>query len=83
MLSLQDIVAFLQSRIMALSLVPDEYASVVRLISWFFLTLGLATGIPIASLIVFDFFLWIYRLNRPKPPRKSQRRQSLSHPVTT
>jgi len=36
MLSLQDIVAFLQSRIMALSLVPDEYASVVRLISWFF-----------------------------------------------
>ncbi|KAJ4393302.1 hypothetical protein N0V93_002510 [Gnomoniopsis smithogilvyi] len=82
--SLHEIAALLQSRLSDLLAVSDAYSWVVTIISWFFITLALSMGLPIAFLIVFDFFLWIYRLIFPIPAnisRGRQRHESLSHPV--
>ncbi|KAK3349330.1 hypothetical protein B0T25DRAFT_239600 [Lasiosphaeria hispida] len=48
-----------------LSIVPDEYRYVLRLISWFFITLALTPIVPIILLVIYDFALWLCQ-HRPK-----------------
>lgn len=50
------------------------------------ITLGLSFFLPIAVLIVFDFFLWIWRLLKPANASSTtirRRRESISRPVST
>ncbi|KAI1337050.1 hypothetical protein F5Y15DRAFT_168430 [Xylariaceae sp. FL0016] len=47
--------------------VPDGLWSLVRWIAFLCKLASLAFAIPIIGLIVFDFCLWIWRLNRPQP----------------
>ncbi|CAN8098063.1 unnamed protein product [Discula destructiva] len=67
MVSLHEVAALLQMRMSDLFVASDAYAYswVITAISWFFMTLAVFAGGPIAFLIVFDFFLWIYRLVFP------------------
>ncbi|PSR78648.1 hypothetical protein BD289DRAFT_485944 [Coniella lustricola] len=86
MVSLHEIAAALESRMTDLLIVSDSYSWIVRVISWFFITLALSFWTPIAVLIAFDFVLWIYRLVVPTAatnPQSRRRRESLSHPVST
>ncbi|KAH9907471.1 hypothetical protein F4778DRAFT_542075 [Xylariomycetidae sp. FL2044] len=54
------------------NLLSAEISTVVRWIAFFFKVASLAFALPILSLIVFDFCLWIWRLlNRPPPPSSS------------
>ncbi|KAH8897034.1 hypothetical protein GQ53DRAFT_742876 [Thozetella sp. PMI_491] len=54
-----------------LGIIPPEYNYIVRMISWFFITLALAPIIPLLVLILYDLLLWIWRLcmTRPEPSR--------------
>ncbi|KAI5866234.1 hypothetical protein GGS23DRAFT_376302 [Durotheca rogersii] len=55
--------------------VPAEVWSVINWIAFCFKLASLAFFIPFASLILFDFCLWIWRLNQPRPrdaPRPSR-----------
>ncbi|KAI5922798.1 hypothetical protein F4810DRAFT_711110 [Camillea tinctor] len=54
------------------SVVPATVWTIISWIAFFFKLVSLSFAIPIISLIVFDFFLWLWRLNRP-PPRDSPR----------
>ncbi|CAJ2505309.1 Uu.00g127030.m01.CDS01 [Anthostomella pinea] len=42
--------------------------NIIRWVAFFFKLASLACAIPLIGLVVFDFFLWIWRINRP-PPR--------------
>ncbi|KAI1632793.1 hypothetical protein F4809DRAFT_645068 [Biscogniauxia mediterranea] len=50
------------------NVVPATVWAIIGWIAFFFKLVSLSFAIPIISLIVFDFFLWLWRLNRP-PPR--------------
>jgi len=45
-----------------LSLLPQEYQYIIRVISGFFITLALTPIVPIAGLVIYDFALWVWRL---------------------
>ncbi|KAK3381377.1 hypothetical protein B0H63DRAFT_524105 [Podospora didyma] len=45
-----------------LSIVPTEYHYILRMISWFFITLSLAILTPFIMLVIYDFTLWLWRL---------------------
>ncbi|KAI1416568.1 hypothetical protein F5Y13DRAFT_186186 [Hypoxylon sp. FL1857] len=58
---------------------PEEVWSIITWIAFFFKLASLAFAVPILSLIVFDFCLWLWRLNKPQPkdasrPRRISRR---------
>ncbi|KAK3303465.1 uncharacterized protein B0T15DRAFT_275941 [Chaetomium strumarium] len=44
-----------------LSVIPSEYRYVIRMISSFFITLGLLPIVPIALLVIYDVVLWLWR----------------------
>ncbi|KAL2015933.1 hypothetical protein VTK56DRAFT_4523 [Thermocarpiscus australiensis] len=46
-----------------LSIVPAEYHYILRMISWFFITLALTPIVPIALLVIYDVLLWLWRLS--------------------
>ncbi|KAI2468339.1 hypothetical protein F4781DRAFT_272286 [Annulohypoxylon bovei var. microspora] len=48
-------------------LFPDGIWNVISWIAFFFKLASLAFVVPVMSLIVFDFCLWLWRLNRPQP----------------
>ncbi|KAK9780034.1 hypothetical protein AB5N19_07833 [Seiridium cardinale] len=48
--------------------IPPEIWSIVRWVAFFFKMTSLLFAIPLFGLIIFDFFLWVWRLMR-KPPR--------------
>ncbi|KAK1771837.1 hypothetical protein QBC33DRAFT_554999 [Phialemonium atrogriseum] len=50
-----------------LTIVPGEYYYIVRMISFFFITLAIALILPVLALVVYDFALWIWRLASSKP----------------
>ncbi|ROV96618.1 hypothetical protein VPNG_09005 [Cytospora leucostoma] len=87
--SLYEVGTAIRSRMIGWNVVSNSTSWVVQLISWFFITLALSLFLPLAGLVIFDFFLWLWRLARPptptttKTPRGNRRRESLSHPVTT
>ncbi|KAH8903053.1 hypothetical protein BR93DRAFT_981658 [Coniochaeta sp. PMI_546] len=56
------------SNIVELNILPVNVHYIVRMISWFFITLALAFTLPILGLIVYDFFLWIWRLCSTRTP---------------
>ncbi|KAK1759504.1 hypothetical protein QBC47DRAFT_108950 [Echria macrotheca] len=49
-----------------LSFIPAKYQYIVRFISAFFITLSLVPIVPVVSLVVYDFGLWMFRLVRAK-----------------
>ncbi|KAI0120516.1 hypothetical protein F4776DRAFT_239862 [Hypoxylon sp. NC0597] len=51
---------------------PEEVWSIITWIAFFFKLASLTFAVPILSLIIFDFFLWLWRLNRPQPIDPSQ-----------
>ncbi|KAI6088655.1 hypothetical protein F4821DRAFT_86539 [Hypoxylon rubiginosum] len=51
---------------------PAEFWNIVAWVSFFFKLVSLAFAVPLLSLILFDFCLWIWRLNRPLPRDTSQ-----------
>ncbi|KAK3941608.1 hypothetical protein QBC46DRAFT_382051 [Diplogelasinospora grovesii] len=51
------------THITELSIVPHEYHYILRMVSWFFITLALAPVLPIIILIIYDFVLWLWRLS--------------------
>ncbi|KAI0169040.1 hypothetical protein GGR52DRAFT_504018 [Hypoxylon sp. FL1284] len=53
-------------------LMPAEIWTVITWIAFFFKLASLAFAAPILSLIVFDFCLWIWRLNRPQSQDAAQ-----------
>ncbi|SPQ23175.1 ef3ae08d-3632-41e3-b67d-2e8b74b4fa19 [Thermothielavioides terrestris] len=57
-----------------LSIVPSEYQYIIRIISAFFVTLGLVPIVPIALLVIYDVGLWLWRL-----AAASRRARSLMH----
>lgn len=84
MVSLEDLAIVLQSRMSEIFMISASYTWVVKIISWFFITLSLSVWMPIAFLITLDFFLWVWRLASPaRAARNRRRRESLSHPVST
>ncbi|OIW25298.1 hypothetical protein CONLIGDRAFT_685156 [Coniochaeta ligniaria NRRL 30616] len=56
------------STIVELNILPVNVHYIIRMISWFFITLALAFTVPILGLIVYDFFLWIWRLCSTRTP---------------
>ncbi|OTB14463.1 hypothetical protein K445DRAFT_23470 [Daldinia sp. EC12] len=54
------------------SLLPDQVWMVISWIAFFFKLASLAFVGPIIGLIIFDFCLWIYRLNQPLPQTASR-----------
>ncbi|KAB5566807.1 hypothetical protein GE09DRAFT_1219063 [Coniochaeta sp. 2T2.1] len=60
------------SRIVELSILPFNLHYIIRMISWFFITLALAFTLPIVGLIIYDFFLWIWRLLSTQTPTALQ-----------
>ncbi|KAI1078051.1 hypothetical protein F5B20DRAFT_238900 [Whalleya microplaca] len=48
-------------------LFPAEIWSVISWIAFAFKLISLAFAVPILGLIIFDFCLWVWRLNRPHP----------------
>ncbi|KAI1768554.1 hypothetical protein GGR53DRAFT_462229 [Hypoxylon sp. FL1150] len=65
------------------NLMPAEIWTIIPWIAFFFKLASLAFAVPILSLIVFDFCLWIWRQNRPQPrdasQSKSPSRRATSH----
>jgi hypothetical protein len=45
-----------------LSLIPQEYQYIIRVISSFFITLALAPILPVVVLVFVDLILWFWRL---------------------
>ncbi|KAJ9137177.1 hypothetical protein NKR19_g8318 [Coniochaeta hoffmannii] len=56
------------SMIVELNILPFNLHHIIRMISWFFITLALAFTLPIAGLILYDFVLWIWRLLSTRTP---------------
>ncbi|OTB09557.1 hypothetical protein M426DRAFT_6824 [Hypoxylon sp. CI-4A] len=48
-------------------LFPEHIWTIITWIAFFFKLASLAFAVPILGLIVFDFCLWIWRLNQPQP----------------
>ncbi|KAI1499504.1 hypothetical protein F5X99DRAFT_282493 [Biscogniauxia marginata] len=59
------------------NVLPTTVWTIIGWIAFFFKLASLSFAIPIISLIVFDFFLWLWRLNRPPPRDSSQRSKAL------
>ncbi|KAI0602133.1 hypothetical protein F4775DRAFT_302116 [Biscogniauxia sp. FL1348] len=55
--------------------VPATVWTIISWIAFFFKLVSLSFAIPIIGLILFDFCLWLWRLNRP-PPRDSPQNSS-------
>ncbi|KAI2628809.1 hypothetical protein GGR54DRAFT_636523 [Hypoxylon sp. NC1633] len=53
-------------------LVPEHIWNIITWIAFLFKLASLAFAVPFLGLIVFDFCLWIWRLNRPPPGDTSQ-----------
>ncbi|KAK5652730.1 hypothetical protein OQA88_9583 [Cercophora sp. LCS_1] len=45
-----------------LSIIAPEYHYILRMISWFFITLALIPIVPIMGLVIYDLTLWLCRL---------------------
>ncbi|KAG7286106.1 hypothetical protein NEMBOFW57_008409 [Staphylotrichum longicolle] len=45
-----------------LSILPQEYQYIMRVISSFFITLALTPIVPIIALVIYDLILWLWRL---------------------
>ncbi|KAK3692482.1 hypothetical protein B0T22DRAFT_435753 [Podospora appendiculata] len=58
------------------SIVPPEYRYIIRMISWFNITLGLMFMSPVIAIIIYDITLWLYRLfaarNGPHRPEREK-----------
>lgn len=65
------------SSIVELNILPVSVHYIVRMISWFFITLALAFTLPILGLIVYDFVLWIWRLCSTRTPGALQPDQNI------
>ncbi|KAI0849778.1 hypothetical protein F5Y00DRAFT_50502 [Daldinia vernicosa] len=59
-------------------LLPDQVWMVISWIAFFFKLASLSFAVPILGLVVFDFCLWIYRLNQPQP-QNALRTNRISH----
>ncbi|KAI8957165.1 hypothetical protein F5Y11DRAFT_361075 [Daldinia sp. FL1419] len=53
-------------------LLPDQVWTVISWIAFFFKLASLSFAVPILGLVVFDFCLWIWRLNKPQPQNTSR-----------
>ncbi|KAI1387446.1 uncharacterized protein F4822DRAFT_282744 [Hypoxylon trugodes] len=53
-------------------LFPDEVWVIISWIAFFFKLASLAFAVPLIGLIIFDFCLWVWRLNRPQPKDASR-----------
>ncbi|KAI1141566.1 hypothetical protein F5Y05DRAFT_266330 [Hypoxylon sp. FL0543] len=60
---------------------PEEIWTIITWIAFFFKLASLAFAVPLLSLILFDFCLWLWRLNRPQP-RDASRSSSISRRPT-
>ncbi|KAK8069668.1 hypothetical protein PG994_006284 [Apiospora phragmitis] len=61
------------------ALLPATIWGLVRWIAFFFKLASLSFAVPVFCLIVFDFFLWVWRLTRPVPA-PTQLQPSLAQP---
>ncbi|KAL7622259.1 hypothetical protein AAE478_007763 [Parahypoxylon ruwenzoriense] len=61
--------------------VPAEVWNIISWIAFFFKLASLAFFVPFLGLIVFDFCLWVWRLNRPVP-RDTSRPNRISRKVS-
>ncbi|KAI1455052.1 hypothetical protein F4805DRAFT_293162 [Annulohypoxylon moriforme] len=53
-------------------LFSDGIWNMISWIAFFFKLASLAFAVPVMSLILFDFCLWLWRLNRPQPKEISE-----------
>ncbi|KAI0839805.1 hypothetical protein F5Y06DRAFT_15404 [Hypoxylon sp. FL0890] len=51
---------------------PEQVWTIITWIAFFFKLASLAFAVPLLSLIIFDFCLWLWRLNRPQPKDTSR-----------
>ncbi|KAK3333857.1 hypothetical protein B0T19DRAFT_139143 [Cercophora scortea] len=58
------------------SIVPPEYRYIIRMISWFNITIGLMFMSPVIGIIIYDIILWLWRLfaarNKPHRPAREK-----------
>ncbi|KAI1106601.1 hypothetical protein F4804DRAFT_330212 [Jackrogersella minutella] len=64
-----------------ISSLPDTIWNIISWIAFFFKLASLAFIVPLMSLIIFDFCLWVWRLNRPQIEDPSQPGR-ISHKAT-
>ncbi|KAI1402717.1 hypothetical protein F4819DRAFT_485361 [Hypoxylon fuscum] len=63
-------------------LLPAEVWTIITWIAFFFKLASIAFAVPVLGLVVFDFCLWIWRMNQPHPQDHVLRPNRLSPKAT-